>query len=373
MDAERVLITGGCGFIGRHLASSLRRRGRPVRILDLLTPQVHGPKPDTEWMERAGIEFFHASVSNAELCDRAMKGVATVYHLAAETGTGQSMYELQRYVETNITGTAVVLEACVRNGVERLVLASSRAVYGEGSWTCGSCGPVHPLARQVDGTTSRPSWLPDCPGCGRPVESVRPTPETETTTPISVYGLSKLTQEQLVALCREAGGPSARVLRLSNVYGPGQSLRNPYTGVLAVFVNRARTGRALEIYEDGGMVRDFVYVEDAVRAFELAAERDARGPLNVGSGVGTTVEEIARLLVKLTGSSSEIRMTGKTRLGDVRGVLSDVRRAAGALGWRPEVGLAEGLARFVRWAVESRGDDGYEESVAELERRGLYR
>jgi len=366
------LITGGCGFIGRHLSIELRRQGHVVRVLDTLSPQVHGLSPDLGWMADHGVELVRGSVTDPQACEEALAGADHVFHLAAETGTGQSMYELRRYMDTNVTGTAVLLEACARAGVRRLVLSSSRAVYGEGTWRCATCGPVHPRLRELPEPGRPPQWSPLCPRCGRPVADALPTQESESCQPVSVYGVSKLAQEQLVELCGKASGLSCGILRFFNVFGPGQSLQNPYTGVLAVFVNRARLGRPLDLYEDGRILRDFIFIDDVVRALVLAMERQTAGPLNIGSGRVVTIEEIARTIASLTGSSSEFVVTGKTRFGDVRGLVADLSAAEAALGWTPAISFERGLEAFVGWASELPAEDSYENSLAELKQKGLY-
>jgi len=369
---RRILITGGCGFIGKHLALRLRDLGHEVRVLDILSPQVHGPSPDLSWMLEHDVGLVRGSVTDPQACDEALESVGGVFHLAAETGTGQSMYELGRYMDTNVTGTAVLLEACIRRGVRCLVLSSSRAVYGEGSWLCAACGPVHPALRAMPEPGEAPQWSPLCPMCGQPVASALPTQESESAQPVSVYGISKLAQEQLVGLCGRAFGLSYSILRFFNVFGPGQALQNPYTGVLAVFVNRARLGRPLDLYEDGKILRDFVFVEDVVKALILAMEKGEPGPLNIGSGRAVTIEEIAHMIMALAGSSSSLQVTGRMRFGDVRGLVADIGQAASTLGWSPATSFEEGLKAFVDWAAQSPAEDSYEGSLAELKARGLY-
>jgi dTDP-L-rhamnose 4-epimerase len=282
------------------------------------------------------------------------------------------MYEMSRYMDTNVRGTAVLLDACVRARVPQVVLSSSRAVYGEGSWRCDACGPVHPGLRLPSKEGTAITWNPLCPRCRRPAASLLPTHEGESADPVSVYGISKLAQEQLVDMAGRAFGLDCSILRFFNVFGPGQSLSNPYTGVLAVFVNRARLGRPLDLYEDGRIVRDFVHVDDVVRALMLAAEKRPRCPVNIGSGRTVTIGEIAGMVVRLTRSSSPLQITGKSRVGDVRGLVADLSRAGTALGWAPEVAFEDGLRSFVEWASRSAPTDSYEGSLAELKDKGLY-
>jgi dTDP-L-rhamnose 4-epimerase len=367
-----ILVTGGCGFIGKPLCQRLRRMGREVRILDCLTEQVHGPAPDLSWVKESGASLLRGSVCDPAACQASLAGVETVIHLAAETGTGQSMYEMRRYVDTNVTGTAVLLEACGAHPVRKFVLASSRAVYGEGSWRCPACGPVHPALRAPE-TGRAGSWNPVCPRCGCPTSGLLPTGEGETAMPTSVYGVSKLAQEQLVSLARGTFGLQGTTLRFFNVFGPGQSLSNPYTGVLAVFVNRARTGKGIELYEDGEIVRDFVFVDDVVGAILDATRSDDPGPINIGSGRTFSIGALARFVTARVRSGSILSVTGKMRTGDVRGLVADLGRAERILNWRPSTPTEEGLARFVDWAMTQPFEDRYDDSMEELRARGLYR
>lgn len=364
-------MTGGCGFIGKVLVLNLAATGQRVRVLDNLLTQVHGEKPDLRWLDSSGVEFVKGSVCDPATCKTAVADMESVVHLAAETGTGQSMYELRRCVDTNCTGTATILEACCAAGVRKFVLSSSRAIYGEGCWQCTTCGPVHPAIR-LHSRAPGSSWNPLCPLCGSPAASMLPTPEGTAPKPISVYGITKLAQEQLVALVRDNTGMDVSVLRFFNVFGPGQSLRNAYTGVLGVFVNRARQGRPIDVYEDGEILRDLVYIDDVVDAIKRAMERERSVTCNVGSGQSVSIAEVARQIVAMCESDSEIALTGKSRAGDVRGLIADISLAAEKLEWRPRVEFRKGLANFVRWALESDYEDRYEESLKELVSRGLY-
>ncbi len=364
------LVTGGCGFVGKHLVKELIRLGKSVRILDSLSPQVHGKSPDLRWLNQSGIEFIHGSVCDNDVCSKALKGVDTVFHLAAETGTGQSMYEMRLYADTNVTGTAAILEECLRSGVHTFVLSSSRAVYGEGIWRCPDCGPVNPAIRKTRKTA--PGWNPLCPSCDLETEKLLPTTEIGRISPVSIYGATKVAQEQLSLLASETGKISCRVLRFFNVYGPGQALSNPYTGVLGVFVNRARQGKRLDLYEDGLIERDFVNVADVVNALIKASQAEFDGAINIGSGQSQTIMDLARKIIELSESSSTTSVTGKGRLGDVRGLVADISRAREILGWEPKIGIDEGLKEYVGWALMQEYEDKYEQSLEELKQKGLY-
>jgi dTDP-L-rhamnose 4-epimerase len=282
------------------------------------------------------------------------------------------MYEMRRYVETNVVGTASLLEECLAGGVEKCVLSSSRAVYGEGTWWCEGCGRVHPPIRErLEGEPA--NWSPRCPRCRTFTSGCVPTAEGETLLPTSVYGVSKAAQEQLVNVVEHASGMSCATLRFFNVFGPGQALSNPYTGVLAVFANRARAGKPIELFEDGEILRDFVYVDDVVESLVQALSCSDPGPFNIGSGEGVTIRRLAQSIVDLTCSGSSIGVTGKMRIGDVRGLVADIRRAEAGLSWKPTTKFEEGLRRFVEWAMGREFEDLYEDSMEELRQRGLYR
>lgn len=340
--------------------------------MDCLTEQVHGPTPDLSWLDESGIELVRGSVCDSQTCVDALAGIDTIVHLAAETGTGQSMYEIRRYLDTNVTGTGVLLEACIQKQVRKVVLSSSRAVYGEGMWICARCGPVHPSLRP-SGTGPSNNWAPLCPTCQAHVVDLLPTPEDAPNDPTSVYGISKLTQELLVRRLREAHSLDVSILRFFNVFGPGQSLSNPYTGVLAVFLNRARQNRTIDLYEDGQIIRDFVFVDDVVEAVAAAIRVHNPPVCNIGSGRIASIRELAETITRLVDSVSHLVITGKGRAGDVRGLQADINRAANALAWAPQVSLEEGLEHFVAWAACQPFEDLYEQSLSELSLRGLYR
>lgn len=365
------LVTGGCGFIGKHLVMRLREAGKEVRVLDSLSPQVHGMSPDIGWLRDVGADFRRGDVCRVEDCRNALKGVHTVIHLAAETGTGQSMYELSVYVNTNVSGTAVLLQECLASDVSALVLSSSRAVYGEGVWNCMKCGPVRPGLRKALSFPGR--WNPACPSCNSETSEALPTGEDEACDPVSVYGVTKHAQEQLVRLASEGRKMSCRTLRFFNVYGAGQALNNPYTGVLGVFVNRAKQNKILDLYEDGMMTRDFVCVDDVVDALIKASEIPFHGAINIGAGKASTIREIASIIISRAGSTSQQEVTGKSRVGDVRGLVADIRKAKQVLGWEPTTKLGDGLEKYVNWAMRQDVHDNYEKSMIELVEKGLYR
>ena len=371
------LITGGAGFVGRRLVQTLLKDGRRVRVLDTLSPQIHGPEPRLP-PELDGAEFMPGDVRDADRLAAALAGIEDLVHLAAETGVGQSMYEVERYVDANDRGTASLLQAVMasRRPV-RIVLASSRAVYGEGLYDCQRCGEVSPLPRHAD-RLRRAAWDPVCPICGGVIAPVA-THEDAPTRPGSVYAATKLAQEHLCSIVGNAYGLPITILRYFNVYGPGQSLSNPYTGILSTFFARAKSGRAIEVYEDGEESRDFVYIDDVVAATRraLLSAADQSRPLvrvvNVGSGAPVSIAELAAAMLRVGKWDVPIHVTGAYRIGDVRHAIADTRRATRVLGFTAETPLDDGLRQWLAWA--DRGDyrDATDAAAEHLAARGLYR
>jgi dTDP-L-rhamnose 4-epimerase len=381
MKKHNVLVSGGAGFIGSHLARALLDRGHAVTIMDNFSPQIHGEIPDLTHMPMDAI-IRRGNVCNMADWQAALEGKTAVVHLAAETGTGQSMYEIDRYCEVNIGGTAKLLDVLTNHehNVERLVVASSRAIYGEGRHRCAEHGTVYPRARdEADMATG--DFAVKCPQCGCDTE-IMATDEDSKIHPSSVYGISKQVQEQLVLTVAAGLGISSVALRYQNVYGPGQSLKNPYTGILSIFSTRLRNGHDLLVFEDGRESRDFVYIDDVVAATVLAVEAPLEAEhgaapalaLNVGSGIRTDVDTVARTLKTALKASGEISVTGNFRIGDIRDNFADLTLARACLGFEPKVDFVTGIARFVDW-VQSQdvSVDGFERSIDELKAKGLYR
>ena len=369
-----VLVTGGAGFVGRHLVKTLVMAGDRVRVLDSLSEQIHGPSAATP-PELAGAEFVHGDVRDPDRLTAALVGVDAVVHLAAETGVGQSMYEVERYVDANDRGTACLVQALATSQRPvRIVLASSRAVYGEGLYRCQPCGDVSPEPRDPH-ALRRGAWDPVCPICGGPVDPVA-THEDAGTDPGSVYAATKLAQEHLCRILGNAYGFSSVILRYFNVYGPGQSLSNPYTGILSTFHARATSGKAIEVYEDGRESRDFVFIDDVVEATRRAllhAEGQSHAlVLNVGTGIPVTIADLARTMVRLGGWDVPVRITGAFRVGDVRHAFADTRRAAHQLGFAAATPLDEGLRRWLAWADGRDSHDATDAARDQLTARGLY-
>jgi dTDP-L-rhamnose 4-epimerase len=365
---ETILITGGAGFIGCRLVAALLAVGRSVRVLDSLVPQVHGDAPLNPVLDDA--EVMVGDVRDPEAVARAVRGVDAVVHLAAEVGVGQSMYEIERYVGANDQGTAVLLEALLAQPVRRLVVASSMSIYGEGLYRDADG------ARVVDATRGRrigeAGWDP-VDAQGRPLTPL-PTPETKRPALASVYAITKYVQECLALTVAPAYGIQAVALRLFNVYGPGQALSNPYTGVLAIFASRLMNEQAPLVFEDGAQRRDFVHVDDVANAFVLALDSPAAPGqvFNIGSGASITVREVAHHLAAAMGRDGIVpHLLGKARSGDIRHCFADITHARQTLGFAPRRRLDDGLAELAEWLAHQRATDRVADARRELERRGL--
>jgi dTDP-L-rhamnose 4-epimerase len=366
----QILITGGAGFIGSHLADDLLHRGHRVRAYDNLSPQVHGGEQRRPAYLHPDVELIHGDVRDAAGLRRALAGVDAVYHLAAAVGVGQSMYEIAHYTSTNNLGTAVLLQELSARPVQRLVVASSMSVYGEGLYRTSDGSPVANAERSLD-QLRKADWEPKGPD-GETLEPA-PTPETKLPSLSSVYALSKFDQEQLCLMIGRAYGIPTVALRFFNVFGTRQALSNPYTGVLAIFASRLMNGNAPLVFEDGRQRRDFVSVYDVVQACRLALDAPAAPgqAFNVGSGAAYTIREVARLISDVLGKSIEPSITGKYRVGDIRHCVADLTRAEAMLGYRPSVTLEDGLIELADWLRDQAADDRVADANRELASRGL--
>jgi dTDP-L-rhamnose 4-epimerase len=373
MTSKKVLLTGGAGFIGSHLAAALVDRGHRVRVLDVMDPQVHGAVPLRPQL--AGVEMVRGDLLDAEGLARALDGVEVVFHQAAAVGVGQSMYEPAAYTRVNSLGTAMLMEKVSRKGsrVEKVVVASSMSIYGEGQYRCAACGPVAPGQRERERLLAG-KWDPACPGCGLDLEPL-PTNESKPLGPTSVYGVTKRSQEETVLVMGRSYGIAAVALRYFNVYGPGQALSNPYTGVAAIVSSRLLNGKPPCLYEDGKQGRDFVHVSDIVQANLLAMEKSEGDfqALNVGTGKLTSVRELVRGLIQRLAPNHGVapEILGTFREGDIRHCYADISRIRTRLGYEPRVPMEKGFDDLAEWARSQKPLDRFEAAAAELVSRGL--
>lgn len=374
----KVLITGGAGFIGSALAIALDKRGDEVTVLDNLSPQIHGVDPEGSALVKrlpSAVRLVIGDVRERSDWEKVLSGQEIIVHLAAETGTGQSMYEIDRYVDVNARGTSLLLDMLAKKeagseSVRRLVVASSRAIYGEGKYR-GTNGFVYPGARASE---DMEKGIFECrdPESGELATPV-PTDEVSHIHPSSIYGITKQVQEQLILTGGAALGMGAVALRYQNVYGPGQSLKNPYTGILSIFSTLLLQGKDVNIFEDGKESRDFVYIDDVVAATIAAIDSDVTGEAyNVGTGEATDVLTVANLLKYNYGCGGDIKVSGNYRVGDIRHNIADLSKIKRDIGFIPKVSFAEGVNAFSQWVkTQEISDSGYERSVSELKAKGL--
>jgi len=370
-----ILITGGAGFIGSRLCEKLYDKGYNITVLDNLSPQIHGEEESSLFKKiKDKCTFINGDVRNKEDWKVALKNQNIVVHLAAETGTGQSMYEVEKYNDVNIMGTAHLLEILANSthSIKKMIVASSRAIYGEGKYNCKIHGDQYPLQRK-ETDMDKGEFNPKCDICNSELNLVA-TDEKSKIHPSSIYGINKQQQEQMVMLMGDSLGIPSVAFRYQNVYGPGQSLSNPYTGILSIFSTRILNGNNLDIYEDGLESRDFVYIDDVVDATILGIEKEqSNGEVfNVGSGIATTVKEVAESLKKFYNSDITISISGKYRLGDIRHNYADLNKAKSLLGFTPKYNFQKGISEFVNWVkTQEVMEDKYEKSVQELKDKGL--
>jgi len=366
-----ILITGGAGFIGSHLADELIASGHRVRVLDSLEAQVHGEGRKRPSYLADDVELIRGDVRDAEVLRAALDGIDAVYHLAALVGVGQSMYDIARYTAVNNLGTATLLEALSKHPVERLIVASSMSLYGEGLYRTGT-GELITSADRSDAQLRAGCW--DAQGPDGEALVPLPTPETKPPALSSVYALSKFDQERLCLIVGRAYGIPTVALRFFNVFGTRQALSNPYTGVLAIFAARLLNGRAPVLFEDGGQRRDFVHVRDVARACRLALDTPGAAPgvFNVGSGHAYTIREVAARMAAAIGRQTvEPEITGQYRSGDIRHCFADITLARTVLGYAPSVTFEAGLTELAEWLGGEHAIDRVDEARAELATRGL--
>ena len=376
---KNILVTGGAGFIGSNVSLGLVKKGYNVTVLDVLTPQIHGEDPErTSPLYKSilgKVRFIRGSVVSRDDWKRALDGQDAIIHLAAETGTGQSMYEVKHYTDVNIGGTSLLLDILINepHTVKKIVVASSRAIYGEGRYHSSEKGYVYPLARKDDDMKSG-DFECKYAGCG-PLQLVGTTEDSKIH-PTSVYGITKQVQEQLIMTVCPTINIAPVAFRYQNVYGPGQSLSNPYTGILSIFSTRIKNKNEINIFEDRKESRDFVYLEDVARATILGLEKDEANNqiFNVGTGVATDVLSVAKTLIKAYGIDVPLKISGNYRLGDIRHNYADLTKINRLLGFNPLWPFEKGIAQFVQWVnQQSIQEDKYEKSIEEMKKKGLYK
>jgi dTDP-L-rhamnose 4-epimerase len=376
----RVLVTGGAGFIGSHVVDLLVERGHEVVVLDNLDPQVHGagatePHHIQPHVTRGDVQFLLGDVTRRDDVSAAIEGVDAVVHLAAAVGVGQSMYSPYYYVHTNSTGSGLVLDVVVQNRerVRKLVVASSMSLYGEGAYRCSTCGKNEARARS-ESQLANAQWEVICNGCEGAMESL-PTPETKPPEIASVYAASKKNQEELFVAFGRAYGIPTFALRFFNVFGPRQSLNNPYTGVAAIFLSRLLNGHRPVVFEDGQQSRDFIDVRDVAQAVCSAVETEKPGVhvLNVGTGRRLSILEVAHALGRALGMDGSPSVLGRYRAGDIRHCISDPTEARSILGFEARRRFEDALPELIAWCREQKATDRFERSLSELSEKGLVR
>ncbi len=374
----KILITGGAGFIGSSLALALIAKGHKVTVLDNLSEQIHGVNPETEselYNKIADkVLFIKGDVTSKEDWEKAIADNEVIVHLAAETGTGQSMYQIKKYADVNMGGTALMLDllANTKHQVKKIVIASSRAIYGEGKYFAEKVGFVYPLSRKNEEMLAG-NFEVSYEGIVEPLQ-LYATDEESKIHPTSVYGITKQNQEQMVMTVCPTLNIAAVAFRYQNVYGPGQSLKNPYTGILSIFSTLIKNNKPISIFEDGQESRDFVFISDVVDATIAGIENPAADNqvFNVGTGVATTVLEVATTLVKNYGADVPVTITGNFRLGDIRHNYADMSKIKRLLGFEPKIGFEDGIQQFTNWVnQQSVLPSKYDESIKEMKAKGL--
>lgn len=374
----KILITGGAGFIGSSLALALIAKGHTVTVLDNLSTQIHGENPETEselYNKILGkVTFINGDVTNKQDWEKAIADHEVIVHLAAETGTGQSMYQIKKYTDVNMGGTALMLDllANSKHQVKKIIIASSRAIYGEGKYFAEKAGFVYPLSRKNEDMLVG-NFEVSYEGIVEPLQ-LYATNEESKIHPTSVYGITKQNQEQMVMTVCPTLNIAAVAFRYQNVYGPGQSLKNPYTGILSIFSTLIKNNKTISIFEDGQESRDFVFISDVVDATIAGIENPAADNqvFNVGTGVATTVLEVATTLVKNYSADIPVTITGNFRLGDIRHNYADMSKIKRLLGFEPKISFEEGIQQFTNWVnQQSVLPSKYDESIKEMKAKGL--
>lgn len=379
VNMKNILITGGSGFIGSNLALKLISKGYNITVLDNLSEQIHGSNPENDsplyQSIKGKVNFIKGTVTAKEDWRKAIANQDVIVHYAAETGTGQSMYEIQKYVDVNINGTAIALDLLANepHQVKKMVIASSRSIYGEGKYKSAELGVVYPKHRTAN-FMDNGDFEVKVEGSG-PL-ALMATDEESKIHPSSVYGITKQNQEQMIMTVCPTLGIAPVAFRYQNVYGPGQSLKNPYTGILSIFSTQIKNGNGINIFEDGKETRDFVFVNDVVDATILGIEKEEANNeiFNVGTGVPTDVITVANGLIKNYGIDVPVTISGNYRLGDIRHNYADLTKIKNKLGFEPQFSFEQGLKQFTNWVDKQEVQkDNYAKSIEEMKAKGLYK
>ncbi len=369
---KNILVTGGAGFIGSHLVDSLIAKGYHVRILDNLYRQIHPTGRLPSYINKKA-DFIKGDVTNRKDWEHALSDIDAVFHFAAAVGVGQSMYEIDHYIRVNSLGSAIFLDllANSRHTVKKIIVAASMSSYGEGSYKCLNCGLVRPPLRSFV-RLQKKDFNVYCPNCGKILLPL-PTAESVNQNSNSIYAITKKNQEEMVLNIGHAYNIPAVSLRFFNVYGPRQSLSNPYNGVVAIFISRIKNGKSPIINEDGHQTRDFIHVRDVVEANITSLEDDRANYqiFNIGSGSPVTIKDVAKIVIDIYQSELKPKITYKVRKLDVRHCYADINRIKKLLNWRPKVELTEGLKEVIKWSKNQMAEDKLDYSLRELEKRGL--
>ena len=374
---KRVLITGGAGFIGSNVARTLLNDGYEVSILDNFLPQIHGNKNELPDDLKGKVKLIIGDVADKKLLYEALHGQDAIIHYAAETGTGQSMYAVGHYSNVNIQATANLCDYIINEShhIKTVIVASSRSIYGEGKYFSNEFGIVYPNSRTFNNVID--SFEVPCPVSGKYNLEVKPTNESSKIHPSSFYGITKQVQEQMIILATGLKNITGYALRYQNVYGPGQSLKNPYTGILSIFTRLALQNEEINIFEDGLESRDFVHIDDVVNATVscLKLNKTQQCILNVGSGIPISVLDVANEIVSYLKSDSQIKISGTFREGDIRHNFADLTLIYETIGFQPKWSFKEGLHSFIDWALLQndipKDTSDYKKSLGELKERGL--
>lgn len=378
-NIKNILVTGGAGFIGSNLVLKLLDRGYYITVLDNLSPQIHGKNPETESSLfksiKDKVKFIKGSVTDRENWEKALSNQDAIIHLAAETGTGQSMYQVHKYVDVNINGTALMLDVLVNGDykIKKVIIASSRAIYGEGKYRSKEFGIVFPSHRAEE-DLNKGDFEVKYPNSSD--LTLVATDEESKIHPSSVYGITKQNQEQMIMTVCPTLGIAAVAFRYQNVYGPGQSLKNPYTGIISIFSTQIKNGNGINIFEDGKESRDFVYIDDVVDATILGLEKEEANNqiFNVGTGTPTDVYTVAKQLIENYRLEVPITISGNYRLGDIRHNFADITKISSMLNFVPKISFKQGLEKFTNWVNSQEiQEDYYQKSIEEMKSKGLYK